>query len=93
MLKVDELPEVTDVGFRVAVTPLGAPETLRLTVCAEPEVVAVEIVLLVLFPAVTETDAGLALIEKSLTVPQLRVAGAIQAFPLGAALENSSCTV
>jgi hypothetical protein len=90
MLKIDEAPEVTDVGIRVALTPLGAPETDKPTVCAVPPVVAVEIVLPVLFPAMTETDNGLALIEKSF-VPtlQLFVAGAIQ---LAAALENSCWT-
>jgi hypothetical protein len=93
MLSVDEAPEATEVGFRVAVTPLGAPETLRFTVSDDPDVTAVETVLLVLLPATTETDVGLALIEKSFVVPQLRAAGATQAFPLGAEFENSNCTV
>ena len=68
ILSVDEPPEVTDVGLTVAVTPLGAPETDRLTVCALPEVVAVEIVLLPLEPAAIDTADGLAPIEKSFVV-------------------------
>ena len=59
-------PDVTDVGLSVAVTPVGAPLTARVTVCAEPLVVAVEIVELVEPPAVTEPLVGLAEIEKSL---------------------------
>ena len=89
MLSVDEAPEATDVGLRVAVTPLGAPETLRFTVSDDPDVIAVEIVLLVLLPATTETDDGLALIEKSFAVPHEGLTDT-QAFPLGAALENSN---
>jgi hypothetical protein len=29
---VDELPLVTEVGFRLTLTPVGAPEAARLTV-------------------------------------------------------------
>lgn len=84
------MPEATDVGFSVVVTPLGAPETLRFTVSDDPDVTVVEIVLLVLLPATTETDDGLALIEKSFVVPQLGAAGATQALPFGAEFENSN---
>ena len=85
ILSVDEPPEVTDVGLTVAVTPLGAPETDRLTVCALPEVVAVEIVLLPLEPAAIDTADGLALIEKSLVAAVWRM----QAF---CEFDHSFCT-
>src|SRR5258708_1831057 len=51
---VDELPLVTEVGLKLAAAPLGRPEALRGTLCAEPDVVAVLIVELVLAPWVTE---------------------------------------
>ena len=70
----------------MAVTPLGAPETDRLTVCALPEIVAVEIVLLPLEPAAIDTAAGLALIEKSLVL----VFWTMQAF---CEFDHSFCTV
>jgi hypothetical protein len=62
---VDEPPLVTDDGEKVAVAPLGRPLALSVTVCAEPEVVAVETVALVPEPAVTVADDGLTEIEKS----------------------------
>ena len=43
--RAELLPAVTDVGFSEQVAPLGQPETLRFTVCAFPDVTAVEIVL------------------------------------------------
>ena len=85
ILSVDEPPEVTDVGLTVAVTPLGAPATVRLTVCALPEIVAVEIVLLPLEPAAIDTAAGLALNEKSFVVVVWRM----QAF---CEFDHSFCT-
>ena len=75
---VELAPEVTEVGDRVAVTPAGAPETVRATVCAEPEVVAVEMVALADPPAATVAEVGDAAIEKSLvTVPLVTIAWAI----------------
>ena len=65
-VRVEELPEVTDVGLTVAVTPLGAPETDRLMVCAVPFVVAVAIVLVPPVPATNDNDVGLAEMLKSL---------------------------
>src|SRR2546421_7619982 len=44
-VSVELPPAVTDVGLSAAVAPLGTPVTERLTVCALPEVTAVEIVL------------------------------------------------
>jgi hypothetical protein len=38
---VAELPEVTGLGEKVAVAPLGSPLALRLALVAEPEVTAV----------------------------------------------------
>jgi hypothetical protein len=60
-------PALTEAGLRLAVTPAGAPLTLRLTVPAAPEVTAVLIVALPAAPWATLIDAGLALIEKSFT--------------------------
>ena len=59
-------PDVTDVVSKVAVAPDGTPLTLSVTVSAEPEIVAVEIVLVPDAPWMTVTDVGEALIEKSL---------------------------
>ncbi len=58
-------PAVTEDGENDAVTPLGRPLALSETVCAEPEVTAVETVALVPDPAVTDADDGLTEIEKS----------------------------
>ncbi len=67
MDSVEDPPALTEAGLNVAVTPLGAPETVRLTVAALPEVTAVEIVLVPLDPCATDTDAGFALMLKSFT--------------------------
>jgi hypothetical protein len=37
-------PLVTDAGLKVAVAPAGSADAPRLTLCAEPAVVAVEMV-------------------------------------------------
>ena len=58
-------PAVTDAGLREAVAPLGAPETERVTVCALPEVIAVEMLLEPLVPGEMLRLRGLAEIEKS----------------------------
>lgn len=72
MVRVEEPPEVTEVGLKLALAPAGRPEILKVTVWAVPEVVAVLMVLVPLFPWVKLTLEGLALIEKSLeaAVPQ-----------------------
>jgi hypothetical protein len=69
MLSVELPPAVTDVGLSDAVAPLGTPETVRLTVCALPEVTAVKMELEPEpeLPCCTLTLAGPAAIEKSLT--------------------------
>jgi hypothetical protein len=59
-------PAVTEVGLSDADAPLGIPETVRLTVCALPEVTAVEIELEPEAPCRMLTLLGLAAIEKSL---------------------------
>ena len=87
MLRVELPPEVTEVGESVAVTPEGAPLTVRLTVCALPEVVAVEMVSWSEPPATTERLAGLAEMEK------LFPATALETMQLLAAFEYSVCTV
>jgi len=49
-VNVDEPPAVTDAGLKLADAPAGKPLALRLTVCAEPLVTAVEIVDVPLLP-------------------------------------------
>jgi hypothetical protein len=56
---------VTDVGANVAVTPLGRPDTLRLTALAKLLLLATVIVSVADAPCVTLTLAGEALSEKS----------------------------
>jgi hypothetical protein len=63
---VDEPPLVTEAGLKLTLASLGAPEALRLTVCAAPEVIAVPIVEVVDPPCVTLPLLGVAEIEKSL---------------------------
>jgi hypothetical protein len=70
-VKVALPPAVTEAGLNEAVAPAGTPEALRLTVCATPEVTAVETELLPLPPLVTATLTGLAAIEKSSTTTAL----------------------
>ena len=65
IVSVDEPPAVTEDGENDAVAPLGRPLALSETVCAEPEVTAVETVAPVPDPAVTDADAGLTDSEKS----------------------------
>jgi hypothetical protein len=77
-VSVELEPAVTEVGFRLAVAPLGTPLTLRLTVWAEPEVTAVLIVELPVLPSVRLRELGVTLIEKS-----LEEGGPKAAVPLG----------
>jgi hypothetical protein len=65
IVRVDDEPAVTDDGENDAVTPLGRPLAPSETVCAEPEVTAVETVAVVPDPAVTDADVGLTDSEKS----------------------------
>jgi hypothetical protein len=65
IVSADDPLAVTDAGENDAVAPLGRPLALSETVCAEPEVTAVETVALVPDPAVTEADVGLTDSEKS----------------------------
>ena len=68
MVRVEELPELTEVGLKLALAPLGRPEILNEMLWAEPEVVAVVIVLVALLAWLRLRLEGLALIEKSLVV-------------------------
>ena len=61
---VDDPPAVTDDGLKPIVTPAGWPLALRITVCADPLVIAVLIVDVPLLPCATLRLLGLALIEK-----------------------------
>ena len=65
-VSVELPPAVTDAGVSVTVDPAGPPVADSVTVCALPDVTAVEMVVLTEPPWVTEPDAGLAEIEKSL---------------------------
>jgi hypothetical protein len=54
-----ELPEpLTEVGLRLAVPPVGAPEALKLTLPVKPFCAVTVIVLVPLFPCVTVTLVG-----------------------------------
>ena len=64
-VSVDEAPEVTLAGENDADTPDGSPLADSDTVCALPEVVAVDTVAVVPLPTVTVPEAGLTEIEKS----------------------------
>lgn len=63
MVIVEDWPEDTVVGLKVAVTPAGSPDPLRVSCSGEPPVTAVLMVLLVDEPATTV--AGAPEIEKS----------------------------
>lgn len=65
-VRIDEEPAVTDVGVNDPLAPLGSPLTDSATVWGEPEVTAVEMVLVTELPWTALTLAGLADIEKSL---------------------------
>ena len=68
IVSVEDPPVVTDDGLKDAVAPLGRPVADNATDCVLPEVSAVLIVVDAPAPAATESDVGLALIEKSLAV-------------------------
>jgi hypothetical protein len=65
IVSVDDPPAVTEAGENEAVAPLGRPLAASETVCAEPDVTAVETVVLVPAPAATDADVGLTESEKS----------------------------
>lgn len=65
IVSVDDEPAVTDAGENDAVTPVGRPVAPSETVCAEPDVTAVETVADVPDPALTDADVGLTDSEKS----------------------------
>ena len=62
-LSVDEAPEVSEEGEKLALTPEGSPDTVNLTVCADPVSVAVLIVVEIERPNDTLPAAGLATSE------------------------------
>jgi len=72
-VSVEEPPAVTDAGLKLADAPNGRPLALRLTDCAAPLVIAVEIVEVPLEPWATLRAFGLALIEKSFTTAAVTV--------------------
>jgi len=70
---VDDEPDVTEEGVNVAVAPLGSPDAVSATVCAEPAVVAVDTVVVAAEPAATLPDDGETEIEKSFVPPPVQV--------------------
>src|SRR5215468_2106996 len=71
-VRVELPPAATLVGLNEPVTPVGSPDTDRLTVWAAPAVTAVLTVYVVVEPAATVCDAGLTEMLKSLVcAPQL----------------------
>src|SRR2546426_6523930 len=66
MVRVELPPAVTEVGFSVAVAPVGVPLTLSPTVSAVPLVTAVLMVEVPLVPCCRLSEPGLELMEKSL---------------------------
>ncbi len=72
-VSVEDPAPVREVGLKEALAPAGNPEIERLTVCALPDVIAVEIVDVPEPPAVTLTVLGEAEIEKSFVTTGLMV--------------------
>ena len=64
-VNVELPPEVIDPGLKLAEAPDGTPDTPRLTVCADPEVVAVLIVAVPIPFGAMASEPGFADIEKS----------------------------
>ena len=67
IVSVEPPPAVTDVGLRVAVAPVGTPETVSEIVSALPEITAVLMVDGLDAPCARERLEGEALMEKSFT--------------------------
>ncbi len=65
MVSVELPAPVIDVGLKLAVAPLGKPLAESETVCAEPLVTAVVMIDVPEAPCCSESDVGLALMEKS----------------------------
>lgn len=68
IVSVEDAPVLTDAGLNAAAAPAGTPEIEKLTVCAEPDVIAVEIVLPSDVPCNRLSAAGEAEMEKSFAV-------------------------
>jgi hypothetical protein len=64
-VSVELAPAEIGLGLKPALVPEGTPVALKLTLCGEPVVTAVEMVLVALPPWDALTPLGLALIEKS----------------------------
>ena len=79
-------PVVTLAGLKVAVTPAGRPEAPNTTLWAIPAVTDTETVAVTDELRATDSDAGLAVTEKSLVVVR-------ETMQLPATLLNSFCTV
>ena len=70
---MDDDPAVTEVGLNVPLAPPGSPPTDSATLWAEPEITAVEIVLVTELPWTALTVLGCAAMEKSLATGAVMV--------------------
>ncbi len=68
IVTVEDAPAVTELGLKLAVAPVGRPEAESATLCALPEVTAVETVAVAELPGVTVAAVGLTESEKSFVV-------------------------
>ena len=73
--KVELLPAISEDGLRLALAPLGTPDSDKDTDCADPEVTALEMVLLTDEPDARVRAAGLETTEKSLLATPVKVKG------------------
>jgi hypothetical protein len=71
--RVDEPPAVTEAGLSDADAPAGTPDTLNATDSAEPVMTAVLTVDAPEDPCNTESEVGVALMEKSLAAGAVTV--------------------
>ena len=82
-VRVELVPAVIVVGEKVAVTPLGAPDTASVTEPADPEVTAVDIVAAEFAPGAMLSVEGDALILKSLAAtPPTEIAALVPLNPV-----------
>ncbi len=68
IFRVDESPEVTDDGVKVAVAPDGRPLAASWTDCGSPLLVVVPTVVCTALPGATEPEVGFSARVKSLPV-------------------------
>ena len=77
-VSVEEAPAFTGFGLNDAVAPPGSPPIDMVTVCAEPEVTVVEMLLVPELPCTNVRLDGLAPIEKSFTTAAIVTATVVE---------------